>query len=151
MTGNLDVRLNPTTFPAAVFCCVIRVPDRIYEVEIISKSKHVNPVSRTGGCFTTIVALWFLLSWYPGRIARRILSQFKPHYLLHRIMRQDCLRACSRTQPANALNPRISQLLEADVGGNLEKIGRKAEISSDFIILGFWENSFYSILNKYMA
>ena len=59
-------------------------------------------------------------------------------------MRQDCLRACGRTQPANALNPRISQLLEADVGGNLEKTGRKAEISSDFIILGFWENSFYS-------
>jgi len=25
-----------------------------------------------------------------------------------------------------------------------EKTGRKAEISSDFIILGFWENSFYS-------
>ena len=50
----------------------------------------------------------------------------------------------SLPQPANALNLRISQLLEAEVGGNLEKIGRKAEISTDFIILGFWENSLYS-------
>jgi hypothetical protein len=42
------------------------------------------------------------------------------------------------------MHPRISQPLEADVGGNLEKIGRKAKLSSDLKILGFWENSFYS-------
>ena len=59
-------------------------------------------------------------------------------------MHQDCLLACGRTQPANALNPGISQQLEAGVGGSLEKTGRKAEVSSDLIILGFWENSFYS-------
>ena len=50
----------------------------------------------------------------------------------------------SLPQPASALNLRVSQLLEAEVGGNLQKTGRKAEISSDFIILGFWENSLYS-------
>ena len=50
----------------------------------------------------------------------------------------------SLPQPANALNLRVSQLLEAEVGGNLQKTGSKAEISSDFIILGFWENSAYS-------
>jgi hypothetical protein len=64
-------------------------------------------------------------------------------------MRQDCSRACGRTQPASVPNPRISQLLEADVGGNLEKIGRKAKLSSDFITLGFWENSFYSSYTPY--
>jgi hypothetical protein len=34
--------------------------------------------------------------------------------------------------------------MEAEVGGNLQKTGRKAEISNDLIILGFWENRLYS-------
>lgn len=54
------------------------------------------------------------------------------------------MRACGRIQPANALNPGISQLWEADVGVILEKMGRKSKILGDFIALGFWENCLYS-------
>jgi hypothetical protein len=59
-------------------------------------------------------------------------------------MRQGCLRADGRIQPANALNPGISQLWEAYGDVILEKMGRKAKISGDFTALGFWENSLYS-------
>jgi len=42
--------------------------------------------------------------------------------------------------------------LEADVGGYLEKTGRKAEISSDFIVAVSGKIAFIRlILNKFMA
>ena len=59
-------------------------------------------------------------------------------------MRQGCLQACSRIQPANALNLRISQLWEAGAAGVLEKMGRKTELSGDSVALDFWKNGFYS-------
>ena len=82
----------------------------------------------------------------------RIIASIEDPIVIEKILTHlnDSMIACGPTvelslpQPANALNLRVSQLLEAEVGGNLQKTGRKAEISSDFIILGFWENSLYS-------
>jgi hypothetical protein len=56
----------------------------------------------------------------------------------------DRLRACGRNSPANALNPGVSQLSEADPGSILEKFGNQAKISAYFITLASWRNSLYS-------
>jgi hypothetical protein len=58
-------------------------------------------------------------------------KEFKPFlatFLLHQTMRQGRLQACGRIQPANVLQPGVSQSPEANIGVFSGKIRRKSEL-----------------------